>query len=81
MIEAKYAEIRDLVNRASFSGCRQSCATEWRKRNYCRIYTFHKADEDKAEQYKAGYVACEHLDIMKEYLVHAHKLSSAYLFG
>ena len=70
MIEAKYAEIRGLFK----GNFRAVLRTELRNRANlitARYVLYIKSDEDKEERYNARTVAGEHLNIMKDYLLHS----------
>ena len=79
MIEAKYAEIRDLINRGTFRAILRTELPYGANLIIARCFLAIKSDEDKEERYKARYVAGGNLDIMKDYLVHAHKPFNEYL--
>ena len=69
-IEAKYAEIRDLVNKDAFRAVLRTQLPDGENLITARYVFAIKSDEDKEERYKARYVAGGHLDIMKDYLVY-----------
>ena len=71
MMEIKYAEIRDLVNRDTFRAVLRTELLDGANLITARNVLTTKSDEDKGEQYKARYVAVGQLDIMKDYLFHA----------
>ena len=70
MIEAKYAEIRDLVNKGTFRAFLRTELPDGANLITARYVLAIKSEEDKKELYKARYVAGGHLDIMKDYLIH-----------
>ena len=70
MIEAKYAEIRDMVNRGTFRAVLKTELQYYANLITARYVLAIKSDEYKEERYKARYVAGGHSDIMKDYLVH-----------
>ena len=73
--EAKYAEIRDLVNRGTFGTVLKTELPYGANLITARHVISIKSDEDKEERYKARYVFGGHLDIMKYYLVHGANYS------
>ena len=70
MKEAKYAEIRDLVKRASFRAVLRTELSDGTSLIAARCVLAIKSDEGEEERYKARYVARGHLDIMTDYLAH-----------
>ena len=70
MIEAKYAEIRDIVNRGIFRAVLRAELPYGANLITERYMLSIKSDEDKEDRCKAEYVSDGHLDIMKDYLVH-----------
>ena len=78
MIEAKYAEIRDLIKRGTFRAVLRAELSDSANLITSRYVLAIKSEENKEERNKARYVAGGHLGIMKDYLVHAHKLFNVY---
>ena len=70
MIEAKYTEIRDLVNRTTFRAVLRTELPDGANLVSERYVFAIKSDKNKEEQYKARSVAGGYLHIMKDYLVH-----------
>ena len=71
MIEAKYAEIRDLINRGTFRAILRIELPNGANPITERYFLAIKSEEDKEERNKERYVVGGHLDIMKDCLVHA----------
>ena len=69
-IEAKYVEIRDLLNRSTFRAVLSTELPEGANLTKARYNLAVKSDKNKEERYKARYGTREHLHIMKDYLVH-----------
>ena len=69
MLEAKYAEIRDMVNRSTFRAVLRAEFPDGTNLITGRHVLAIKSDEDKEERYQARCVTGGHLDIMKDYLV------------
>ena len=69
MKEAKYVEIRELINRDSFRAVLRIELPDSANLRTARSILAIKSDEGKEERYKAKYVADEKLDSMKDYLV------------
>ena len=70
IIEAKYSEIRDLINRGNFLAVLRTELPDGTNLITAGYVLAIKSDEDKEERYKRRYVASGNLDIMKDYLVH-----------
>ena len=69
MIEAKFAEISDLINRGTFRAILRIEVPDGANMITARKVFSTKSDQDK-KRYKASYVAGGYLDIMKDYKVH-----------
>ena len=67
MIQAKYAEIHDLISRGTFRGFLRTELPNSASMMTATYLLDRKSNEDK-EIYKDRYVAGELLDSMKEYL-------------
>ena len=70
MMEAKYAGMRDLINRGTFRADLITRLTDVANLITARYVLAIKSEEDKEERYKERYVTGRHFDIMKDYLVH-----------
>ena len=66
MIEAKYAEILDLVNRCTFRAVFIAELPDGANLITVRYVVSIKSDEYKEERYKARYISGAHLDIMRD---------------
>ena len=70
MIESKYAEIRDLVNKRIFRAVLRAELLYCANLITTKYFFSLKSDEGKEEQYGERYVPGGLLDIMKDYIVH-----------
>ena len=70
MMEAKYAEIRELDNRGTFRAVPGAELQDGESLITVKCVLAIKSDEGKEEWCKERYVADGHVDIMKDYLIH-----------
>ena len=70
MVESKYAETQDLINRGTFRAFFRLELPDYANLIKAKYVLAINSDEDKEEIYKTRYVASGCLDIMKDYLVH-----------
>ena len=68
MIEANYAEIRDLINISTFRTVLGTELPDDANLMITNCTLFIKSNEDKEERHNAVYVTDGHFDIMTDYL-------------
>ena len=69
MLEAKYVEIRDLVNRSSFRAVLRTDLPNFASLITARYVLTVKSEKLMKKRYKAWYLVGKHLDSMKDFLV------------